>query len=85
MLEGEKILVQGVVDMIFENADGTLTLLDYKTDRINDNEREIASFVDRHKTQLQYYKIAVERITGKKIIDTVLYSFALRRDIKVDI
>ncbi len=85
MLDGEKILVQGVVDMIFENADGTLTLLDYKTDRINDNEREIASFVDRHKTQLQYYKIAVERITGKKVTDTVLYSFALRRDIKVDI
>ena len=70
---------------MFENDDGTLTLLDYKTDRINDNEREIASFVDRHKTQLQYYKIAVERITGKKVTDTVLYSFALRRDIKVDI
>ncbi len=84
-LENEKLLVQGVIDIMFENDDGTLTLLDYKTDRINDNEREIASFVDRHKTQLQYYKIAVERITGKKVTDTVLYSFALRRDIKVDI
>ncbi len=85
ILRNEKILVQGVIDIIFENPDGTITLLDYKTDRMNNNEYEISAFVNRHKTQLQYYKIAIERITGKKVTDTVLYSFALRRDIKVDI
>ena len=83
MLEGEKILVQGLVDMIFENADGTITLLDYKTDRMNDNDWEISSFIERHRTQLQYYKIAVERITGKKVTDMILYSFALKRDVRV--
>lgn len=83
MLEGEKILVQGVVDMIFENADGTITLLDYKTDKLNDNDWEISSFIERHRTQLQYYKIAVERITGKKVTDMILYSFALKRDVRV--
>ncbi len=82
-LKDEKILVQGVIDIIFENADGTITLLDYKTDRMNDNAKEISLFIERHKTQLQYYKIAVERITGKKVTDMILYSFALKRDIRV--
>ncbi len=83
VLKDEKILVQGVIDMIFENPDGTLTLLDYKTDRMNDNDWEISSFIERHRTQLQYYKIAVERITGKKVTDMILYSFALKRDVRV--
>ena len=82
-LENEKILVQGVVDMLFENSDGSITLLDYKTDRLSDSKEDIDAFISRHRTQLKYYKLAAERITGKKVSDTVLYSFSLMREIYV--
>ncbi len=81
----EKILVQGVVDLFFENEDGTLTLVDYKTDRISNEASSVKYFVERHRTQLEYYKIALERITKKNVKNAILYSFSLGREINIDL
>lgn len=81
-LKGEKLLVQGVIDCFFENEDGTLTVLDYKTDRIR--EDDLDEFVERHRSQLSYYKDALERLTKRKVSKTVLYSFCLGRKIEVN-
>lgn len=81
---GETILVQGVIDCFFENDDGTYTVLDYKTDRLpNSGGEEI--LVKRHKTQLNYYCRAVEKITGGKVGKAVLYSFAMGKAVNVEI
>lgn len=80
-LEGEKLLVQGVVDCFFENEDGTLTVLDYKTDRIR--KSGIEDFRKRHMLQISYYKAALERLTKKRVSRTVLYSFCLGCEIEV--
>ena len=69
--EGHLVFTQGVIDLVLENADGTLTLCDYKTDRLRsealkDGEKAKAFLCERHGTQLYYYAEALERIFGKR-------------------
>ena len=71
-------MVQGVIDCFFENPDGSFTVVDYKTDRVKTDEE----LVKRHSVQLNYYKRAVERMTGSRVSELLLYSFALNREIK---
>ncbi len=79
--EGE-VLIQGVVDAWFENPDGTLTLLDFKTDRVKEADGENI-LLDRHGKQLRLYRLAVEELTEKKVSRLLIYSFALGREIDV--
>lgn len=85
-LEGETILVQGVMDCFYENKDGSLTLVDYKTDFIpKDMSREDAErmLVGRHRLQLTYYRSALEKISGRKVERVVIYSFGLGGEVEV--
>ncbi len=68
----EIIPVQGIIDVMFEEADG-LVILDYKTDVIKEGNE----LVRRYKTQLEYYAGAAERLTGKRVKEKLLYSFCL--------
>lgn len=72
----ELILVQGIIDVYFEEEDG-LVLLDYKTDRVY-RDQELA---DRYYAQLEYYAKALEQLTGKTVKEKWIYSFALRKEI----
>ncbi len=77
--EEEDVLVQGVIDVYFEEDDG-LVLMDYKTDRVSEAEE----LVKRYHTQLEYYGQALERLTHKKVKEKLIYSFALHQVIAVD-
>ena len=79
---GKDILVQGVIDLFFENADGSYTVVDFKTDRVFGEGAE-QTLIDRHKTQLSYYCKAVEEMTGKSVSKAILYSFALSKPVTV--
>jgi ATP-dependent helicase/nuclease subunit A len=68
----ETVLIQGIIDVYFEEEDG-LVLLDYKTDSVP----ELDDLWKRYETQLDYYKEALERITGKRVKERILYSFHL--------
>jgi ATP-dependent helicase/nuclease subunit A len=70
--EEEKVLVQGVIDVYFEEEDG-IVILDYKTDSVQD----MHELTDRYRTQLDCYAEAVETITGKRVKEKIIYSFAL--------
>ena len=70
--EGELVLVQGIIDVWFEEGDD-LILLDYKTDKV----RKGQELVDKYKTQLDYYQEALEKITHKKVKERLIYSFTL--------
>lgn len=74
----EEILVQGIIDVFFEE-EGEIVLLDYKTDVIK-SPQELA---DRYRVQLDYYGEALERLTGKKVKERVLYSFYLGEEVPV--
>ncbi len=81
-LVGKKLLVQGVMDCVMENSDGTLTLVDYKTDRLPpyalDNPGVAAKILrEKHERQLSYYKEAVRSLFGKYPEKTEIYSLLL--------
>lgn len=74
--EGELVLVQGIIDVYFEEEDG-LVVLDYKTDRV----RESRELVERYHGQLNYYARALEQATGKTVKEKIIYSFTLGEEI----
>ncbi len=72
----EMLLIQGIIDVFFEEEDG-IVLLDYKTDSVR-NARELA---DRYRTQMELYQEAVERALGKAVKEKILYSFCLDKEV----
>ena len=66
------MLIQGIIDAFFEE-DGYMVLMDYKTDAVSDGQ----VLIDRYSKQLELYAEAIERITGKKVREKIIYSFAL--------
>ena len=65
-------MVQGIVDMYFEEDDG-LVLVDYKTDYVTD----ISELVENYSLQLEVYRAALEKIENKKVKCAVIYSLKL--------
>lgn len=76
----ERILIQGVIDVYFEEDDG-IVLLDYKTDRIPKGKAGEELLIKRYRAQLDYYQKAIEQILGKKVKDRILYSVIMNREI----
>ncbi|MCR4616763.1 MAG: helicase-exonuclease AddAB subunit AddA [Lachnospiraceae bacterium] len=74
--ESENVIIQGIIDAYFVE-DGKIVLLDYKTDSV-ENVNEL---VKRYETQLDYYEEALERLTGLKVSERVLYSFSLGEEV----
>ncbi|WP_404451698.1 helicase-exonuclease AddAB subunit AddA [Virgibacillus necropolis] len=73
----EQVLVQGVIDCVIPVEDG-LMILDYKTDAI---EKEVTDKVKeqlttRYKTQMELYRLAIERIWKKPVTTVYLYYFS---------
>ncbi|MCR5263665.1 MAG: UvrD-helicase domain-containing protein [Clostridiales bacterium] len=69
--EDSPTMVQGIVDAAF-TENGRWVLIDYKTDR--DTRPEV--FIPRHEKQMNWYRIAVERLTGREVKE--MWLFALR-------
>jgi len=74
----ELVMIQGIIDMYFEEADG-LVLVDYKTDRL----KEEKEYINRYKTQLDFYEKALTQITGRPVKEKWIYSFALEKGIRL--
>jgi len=66
--KGQAQLVQGVIDCCFEER-GAWVLVDYKTD----SPRDVPAAIARHREQLHIYAQALERITGTRVVERVLY------------
>ncbi|MDE7363485.1 MAG: UvrD-helicase domain-containing protein, partial [Ruminococcus sp.] len=69
-------MIKGVVDLIYEEDDG-LVVVDYKSDKVHSADTLIKSYSN----QLEFYKLAVELITGKKVKALVIYSVELEKAI----
>ena len=87
-LENESLLVQGIIDCLFIDSKGNLTILDYKTDRIPFEYRSSQKTADeflisRHINQLSYYRLACEKMMCRKVDRVLLYSFSLSRIIEI--
>lgn len=75
---GEKILVQGIIDVFFEE-DGELVVLDYKTDKV----QKAAELTERYHAQLEYYAQALEQLLQKPVKEKIIYSFTLKEEISL--
>ena len=74
----EMLLIQGVIDVWMEEEDG-LTVVDYKTDRV----KTTGELKERYGSQLKYYGEALERLTGKKVKEKIIYSMFLQKEITI--
>ena len=87
-LEGQHLFVQGSIDLLLQMPDGALYLIDYKTDRISEEERQDiprlqARMRQAHGTQLSYYAQAVKELWGKTPDKTFIYSLPLGSAIEI--
>lgn len=71
-LDSEPILIQGVIDCLFQDEQGVV-LLDYKTDRIY--MKDGGSAAERHRFQLELYAEAIEATLERKVDELYLYFF----------
>ena len=79
----ETVLVQGIIDAWFEEEDGKTVLVDYKTDRLENEADAGQTLSDRYRVQVEIYKEALERLNGGEVRQTLLYSFSLGRAIEI--
>ena len=81
----ETVLIQGIIDVFFEEEDG-FVVLDYKTDAVEKAEE----LVKRYQVQLAYYSEALTQIFGggkdgsaKPVKEQIIYSFKLGEEISL--
>ncbi|MFA6075544.1 MAG: helicase-exonuclease AddAB subunit AddA [Negativicutes bacterium] len=65
----EKVLLQGIIDLLFAERDGSFVIVDYKTDNVSDKN----ILRERYETQLGCYAAAVERITGRTVSEKIIW------------
>ena len=76
----EHVTVQGVADCVLIK-DEKIIVIDYKTDRINDE----AEFIAKYYTQLRLYAMAMNNTYGYPVTDCFIYSFNLNRLISLNL
>lgn len=74
----EETLIQGVIDLYIITKEGIHDIIDFKTDRLTENE-----LISRYKYQLYIYKRAVQIIENVEDVNMYIYSFHLNKLIKV--
>lgn len=74
----EPVILQGIIDAFFIE-DGEIVLVDYKSDHV----REAETLIGRYQKQLKLYAEALEKITGLRVKEKLIYSIILERTIPV--
>jgi ATP-dependent exoDNAse (exonuclease V) beta subunit len=64
-----EVTVWGYVDAVFVNPDGTLTLVDFKTDTLITSPPELAR---RYQPQMSAYVAALQQATGTRVSEAWL-------------
>jgi len=75
----EDILVQGIIDLYYITNDDKLVLVDYKTDKV----QEEAELIKKYKMQLEIYRRALEKTLNIHINKMLIYSTYLNKEIKL--
>lgn len=75
------VIVQGVIDSFYINDNGNIILIDYKTDGLSNGKITKNQLINNYKIQMDIYEKALNQITGKKVEQRYIYSFALNEAI----
>ncbi len=68
----EVVLVQGIIDLYYQNDKGEYVLVDYKTDYVEKGQEQ--ELINKYKKQLELYKRALELSSKTKIAKCYIYS-----------
>ena len=79
--EGEQVLLQGVVDCWFEEEDGTVTVVDFKTDRVAGDGIERRAL--DYRPQLEAYSRALSQAAGAPVKRRCLWFFNAGRAVEL--
>ena len=79
-IEGASAIVQGVIDCFFEE-DGNLILIDYKNGRAAQGEED--RIKERYAGQMELYREALEAASGKKVSESYLYLFDIKKFVEM--
>jgi len=83
-LKGETVLVQGVIDCFYYDANGNIVLVDYKTDRLpSDRAAAEEKLRKAHTRQLSYYAKAIREICGEAPKHCLIYSLCMGDTVSV--
>ena len=89
-LGDQTIFVQGSIDLLLETHEKQLVLIDYKTDRVTEAERNNLALLAhnlkmRHNVQLSYYAKAVRALFGKEPDKICIYSVPIGKAIDISL
>ncbi len=76
--EYDATVVQGVIDCVIDEGE-SLSVLDFKTDRVSDKN----VLIERYEPQLSIYAEACEKLYSKPVKQRLIYSFALGETIEL--
>ena len=78
---GDEVLLQGVVDCWFTEADGSVTVVDFKTDRVD--ERAVERRAEDYRPQLDAYTRALSQAAGVNVQRRCLWFFSVGRAVEL--
>ena len=79
--EGEEVLLQGVADCWFQDGDGALTVIDFKTDAVT--EQTAPARAAQYVPQLEAYAQALSQVLGAEVKRRVLWFFRLGKAVEL--
>jgi ATP-dependent exoDNAse (exonuclease V) beta subunit len=81
-LSGEWTLLQGQMDLLWRDADGTWCLLDYKSDHVP-NAEELQRRVQVYTPQMRLYETAARKLWGADSLRSYLFFLRLGRAVEI--
>ena len=78
---GEEVLLQGVVDCWFVEEDGTVTVVDFKTDRVS--EANVERRAGDYRPQLDAYTRALSQAAGVAVGRRCLWFFSVGHEVEL--
>ncbi|WP_052339141.1 UvrD-helicase domain-containing protein [Gorillibacterium massiliense] len=78
----EPVMVQGIIDCLFEDAAG-LVLLDFKTDELKGIPA--SDYAERYRAQIELYSRALETIWNRKLAGCYLFFTSVAETVELDL
>lgn len=66
--KGDVVVIEGIIDLLYQDADGELVVIDYKSDDIT-TETDVTARLEHYQWQGAAYAAALESATGKTVKD----------------
>ena len=77
---GEQVMLQGIIDMVFEE-NGEYIIVDYKSNMAD--EQRLQQLAEHYGLQMQLYRMALEKITGKRVAQCCLWFLRQEREFAI--